>query len=408
MTDSKEILYIGGFELPDKNAAAQRVIANGKVFRDLGYSVTYLGPDRSLIGNVKLKQESGIFEGFKFYRTKYPDTLFDWSAYLFSIRAVVVLMDAMPGLSMVIAYNYPAIALYRLNLICKSRGISLVSDCTEWYQPDGNLIHKTIKGVDTSLRMHIIHPKLDGVIAISKYLYEFYHARMTNVLQLPPLVDMNADKWANPYIDDNDELVLVYAGSPGKGSKDRIDLILKMLSIIKSTSNIKLLLNVIGLSRQQYVEDFGEEYIEGDMDAVVIFKGRLSHIETLNEVKKGDYAILIRDSNLLNTAGFPTKFVEALSCGTPVLSNAYSNVFDYLQDGYNGYRLDSSDEESLLRSLVFALSQGKNKVREMKANIRKDEICDYRNFLIPVRDFLNVVNNKTNGKSEDNRSIDDK
>ncbi len=30
-TNKKVIIYIGNFELPDKNAAAQRVISNGKI-----------------------------------------------------------------------------------------------------------------------------------------------------------------------------------------------------------------------------------------------------------------------------------------------------------------------------------------------------------------------------------------
>ena len=29
------IVYIGGFDLPDNNAAAQRVLANAKLFRDV-------------------------------------------------------------------------------------------------------------------------------------------------------------------------------------------------------------------------------------------------------------------------------------------------------------------------------------------------------------------------------------
>lgn len=37
------ILYIGGFELPDKNAAAQRVVANAKALRDLNYNVVFIG-----------------------------------------------------------------------------------------------------------------------------------------------------------------------------------------------------------------------------------------------------------------------------------------------------------------------------------------------------------------------------
>ena len=34
-----EIIYIGGFELPDKNAAAHRVLGNAKILRELGYKV---------------------------------------------------------------------------------------------------------------------------------------------------------------------------------------------------------------------------------------------------------------------------------------------------------------------------------------------------------------------------------
>ena len=34
---NKSILYLGGFELPDKNAAAQRVMANAKLLREMGF-----------------------------------------------------------------------------------------------------------------------------------------------------------------------------------------------------------------------------------------------------------------------------------------------------------------------------------------------------------------------------------
>ena len=33
------VLYIGGFQLPEKNAAALRVVANAKILRELGYRV---------------------------------------------------------------------------------------------------------------------------------------------------------------------------------------------------------------------------------------------------------------------------------------------------------------------------------------------------------------------------------
>jgi glycosyltransferase involved in cell wall biosynthesis len=63
-----------------------------------------------------------------------------------------------------------------------------------------------------------------------------------------------------------------------------------------------------------------------------------SHMQkALNEINKAEYVVFIRDVNLTNVAGFPTKFVEAISCGTPVLSNSTSNIDEYLITGKTGF-----------------------------------------------------------------------
>jgi len=392
MGERKEILYIGGFELPDKNAAAQRVISNGKVLRDLGYDVYYLNLDRSLIKKASSKQFTDTFEGFKFRSVTYPSKTSEWLTYLFSITDITELINELPNLRFIIAYNYPAFALARLNRFCDLKNVCLIADCTEWYQPHGGVVFRVIKGIDTYFRMRVIHPKLDGVIAISKYLYEFYRASKVKVVQIPPLVDLRSDKWKNEYTSNNQDLVLVYAGSPGKGTKDRIDTIIKMLTKVK-ISNVKLSLHVIGLSKEQFIDDFGDDFFINETRIILVFKGRLSHTETLNEIKNADYAIFVRDINLVTTAGFPTKFVEALSCGVPILTNSYSNVADYLRDGFNGYLLDDSSEETLIKTLSTALSQGKKKIDEMKATIREEGVFDYRKYIDVFEHFLNSVSN---------------
>ena len=40
---SKSILYLGGFELLDKIAAAQRVMAHAKLLREMGVVVSFTG-----------------------------------------------------------------------------------------------------------------------------------------------------------------------------------------------------------------------------------------------------------------------------------------------------------------------------------------------------------------------------
>ena len=74
MSDMKNVLYIGGFKLPDKNAAAQRVIANGKLFVKAGYNVHYIDVDpNESVENIFLENE---FEGLKYSvkSQKYPQS----------------------------------------------------------------------------------------------------------------------------------------------------------------------------------------------------------------------------------------------------------------------------------------------------------------------------------------------
>ena len=37
------IIYIGSFEMPDKNAAAHRVLNNARNLRELGFNVVFVG-----------------------------------------------------------------------------------------------------------------------------------------------------------------------------------------------------------------------------------------------------------------------------------------------------------------------------------------------------------------------------
>ena len=43
----KHILYIGGFEMPNKNAAAQRVLSIAKALREGGYDTLFYGITKS-------------------------------------------------------------------------------------------------------------------------------------------------------------------------------------------------------------------------------------------------------------------------------------------------------------------------------------------------------------------------
>jgi len=320
------IIYIGNFELPDKNAAAHRVINNGKIFREIGYNVVYIGIDKNLNGNIDVLSTEKKYYGFTCYSIPYPKNKKQWFQYLFNLEYFMCIYKLYKkDVSYVICYNYPAILIWKILEISKKNNFKVIADCTEWY--DGNskgIIFKMIKGLDSFFRMRITHKKLDGLILISNYLMNYY-SNYKKVL-IPPLVDIKDEKWQILPADlPKDKINLVYTGSPG-ANKDKLDLIIKALGKY-NLDNINLY--IIGITKDECLS----LYIElSDCDIIlknVYFLGRKSHLECISYLKAADYTFILRNKNIVTEAGFPTKFVEATTLGIPVIATGVGEVKYY-------------------------------------------------------------------------------
>lgn len=330
----ENILYVGGFVLPDRNAAAQRVIAIAKGFRDLGHQVTFL--------NYSDQVETPWwteYSGFACYdapkRGMYN--------HLTNIDDTIRIIDE-KKITCVVAYNYPAVALSKLINWCRKRRIKCYADATEWYVAQGNIIFKVIKTIDTEWRMRLLHRKMDGVIAISDYLYRYYKDKVHTV-KIPPTVDINDEKWqVQPIEWPKDKAVFVYAGSP-TAQKERLDLILDAAETVKD--QYSLVVRVIGITEEQYETMYGKKAPEGCAE----FLGRISHLDVIREVKSANWSIIIRENNKVVKAGFPTKVVESIACGTPVIANPFSNVSDYLDDS-NSLLCEQDNIELAMRNAI--------------------------------------------------------
>ena len=95
------ILYVGGFEMPDKNAAAHRVISNAKVLNELGYRVIFVGITHE---DEVIRQSN--YDCFKYFSTPYPKSLSSWFKYLTGFSTISEIANGIDDLVGIIFYNY--------------------------------------------------------------------------------------------------------------------------------------------------------------------------------------------------------------------------------------------------------------------------------------------------------------
>lgn len=370
--NGKTILYVGGFELPDKNAAAHRVLNNAKALRALGYTVRFLG-----ISHSETQVTKGCVQGFDYWALPYPKGNKAWLRYLSDISVLRERLEEDKSVAGVVFYNYPAACLFKALRYCKRHGLFTIADVTEWYLAEKrNPVFYVLKTLDTAWRMRRLHKKADGIIGISAYLCDYYR-RHKNVVQIPPLVDLDEEKWTVPSAQAADETIrLIYAGSTSD-VKDDLPTVLKSVYPFRD----KLHLDIIGVEEAAVVSRFSAEeqaVFKGDH---VTFYGRLSHKECVEKIKASDFQIFVRPNNLVTKAGFPTKFPESLACGAPVITNASSNIADYLEEGKNGFLVSVVTSEGIGQVLQKVASLSRDEIDGMKRYCQRATTFDYRSFI---------------------------
>lgn len=358
----KKILYIGGFDLPDRNAAAHRVMANAKLLREMGFEVSFVGTSRDIANAPK------VVDGFTNNPIPYPMGTRAWFHYIVTFVDIYTILEHKPDY--VIIYNFPAVASLKILKACHQRGIKVVHDLTEWECTRGMSFREFIHKCDIGLRMHYCVKKMDGVIAISRYLYDYYK-KYTNTILVPPLVDLSAAKWKRnrEHVIDN-KIRFVYAGNAGSGTKDRLDVIVEAIG-----RHPDMRLDVVGLTLEQFSVTYGHS---NSNCKNIFFHGRISHEQAIEIVQTADFQLLIRDNTLKNKAGFPTKFVESMACGTPIIATLTSNLEDYLKDGVNGFIVN--ENHSLDDILLSITKLSHIEIDAMKENCKKNTTFDYHEY----------------------------
>lgn len=354
--------------MPDRNAAAQRVLSIAKALRLAGYQIKFYGVTQ----NDDFK---GNIDGFEYEACAYPKSTRDWIRYAIGTNIKQYLKQENP--SWVFTYNYPAIAQNKIISYCHKKGIRVVGDITEWYRSQ-----TFPKRIDTYLRMHYSNKHLDGLVTISSYLSNYYSRQ--KYIQIPPLVDKREEKWNEPInFKDSSKIRLIYIGTGSK--KDRLDKIIRGISDCKNNC---FSLTIIGINENQFYEIYGKD-IEINQESIT-FLGRQPHKEALRLLRNVDFQIFFRDNIRVNNAGFPTKLVESMSAGIPVITNKISNIGDYIINGKNSFMIDEPNKEQITNILHQVSLLSHDDIEKMKESIDKDRF-DYHKYSESLSDFMNSL-----------------
>jgi len=401
MSKKETILYVGNFSFPLGNAAGKRVYANGKILRELGYKVVFIGMDKEINSSETLKSTQNEYDGFTYYNFPYPNKNLDWLNYRTIFNKLIELLiseEIINDLDFIICYGSPRLSFFITKIInnLKKYNIKVVTDSVDWLTiKTNNFIFDLIKWADNTYQMAYANKKAAGVIAISSYLANYYKKNGRLTVTIPSLSPFDYSLM-EPNLICNDRKVITYAGLPfRKGQeikncnnlKDRIDKTIKLFYHAKQNS-CEFIFNIYGFTKEEYLIVLPEQkkYID-ELNDSIFFHGYKSNEEVTASILNSDYSIFIRDVNRDTSAGFPTKFSESISLGTPVITTRTSDLANYLVEGLNGFFLDF-DDEIAQQQLNKILSNDSSSVLKMKKYCIENNPLYYMHFIDVMRTFL--------------------
>ena len=374
------VIIAGNFVMPDKDAAAHRVLGLAKALNHVGYKVVFQGKNYEIKSKTCHTYNIDNFT----WKTRPP---YNRKDYYFSCDYIIDTVEEIGcnNVKAIILYHQPSISAIKLLLYCEKSQIKLITDTTEWYslyQLKANR-HALFVIADFYLRMLYVNKKAANMIVISSFLKDYYQSEKTKVIQVP-ILNINNDfelpdrAW--------DRLRICYCGSPAK--KDMLEPIVK--AVQKNNENgLRIELHLVGVNKEDYCNIFPGKHAFGDY---ITFYGRVEHTKALSILRQCDFSMIIRRDERYAKAGFPTKMVEALSNGVGVIATPCGDIPNYITNGENGYLVEFTSVETELVELFDRISHlSSDEINRIKNNALETAKVSFspENYASELYSFLN-------------------
>lgn len=389
-----KILYVGGFRFPHYDAAAARVLNNGRIMSMLGHDVSYIS-----WGGKYHKQDLCDDGKYRHDNMEYVITdeidcncsiLKRFRSVLTRGRKSIELIRRMPlKPDLIIMYNAGYDFTKAMLKIGKHYGIKIANDITEWYANDELHFYSWIPNW---YNMKYYQNHVANKILISSYLTSYYVG--SNNVVIPPLCDISESKWNSTITDERiphfDGLTLIYAGNPAK--KDKLHTAINAINRLACEGE-RIRLLIVGCDKETYLSNYHRLINSGSLHNNIIFIGKVPQPSVPAYYRKADFMLLIRDRTRKNMVGFPTKFAESITAGVPVITTDTSDLSRFIINGNNGFILNETDEIGLydfFKNHLLTLSSSDINAIKEAANRRKCSF-DYNNYSESIRAFFNGI-----------------
>ena len=370
------VIYMGNYELPDKNAAAHRVMNNGKIFTALGYRAVFLGAVRgeSFIGVRRSSYNENVYE------EAYPQGLKQWISHIFDTGNIEAVADRYDDTCLIITYNVPHATYKAVRKAFAKRNIKVAYDCTEWNDyAEGSLPKRLYKKYDEKQVRTKLHKVCDDIIVISSMMKRQYLGK--NLLKLPPLVDLDEPIWRQEREAHPGVFEFCFAGTIN--NKERLDAVVQAFCEIEAPD---IRLRIIGLTKDEYSAAYPSQADTVKADDRLLFMGYVPHEDSVRYVLSCDCYIFIRENTRRNAAGFPTKFAESHTCGVPIISTDVSDIKDYAKDE-SVLIIDNTSCEAIKEAMLRMIRINS----EISDNKQLNDTFDYHYYIRETEEWISRI-----------------
>ncbi|MCF0095784.1 D-inositol-3-phosphate glycosyltransferase [Micromonospora sp. MH99] len=376
------LAYVGPFQFPWGQPGSRRVVGIASSLASSGYHVVVASGEDGprAISTLEGVDGPGSVSYLGLGETASVGGSLLARAAHFAVRLgrrTVDWLDAQPTRpSHVMVYGGAAQYMLHLRRWCRRNRVPLLADVVEWYDPRhlrGGFLGPLHLSSESAMRY--FYPRCAGIVAISSYLEDYYRGLGTNVVRVPPTLDVRTLRVGPAVRRQAADLSLVYFGTPGR--KDLLGTMVRAVDRLER-QGAAIELHIYGPTATQVRDLAGLERLPKGVDV----RGRLAQQEMPQALREADFSVILRRPERFAQAGFPTKFCESLANGTPVIANLTSDLGDYLRHGVEGLVCDGWSETELADVLHAALELAPAQRDAMRGAARAQalESFDYRGY----------------------------